>query len=56
MAHRDVERLSGDVFFGAVGDRAFDPGGDRLDDRRMEERRVGRDGQLVGQRSSLFGE
>ena len=37
VAHRHVQRLGRDVFLGAVGDRALDAGGDRLDDGRMEE-------------------
>ena len=32
MADRDVERLGRHVFFGPIGHRPFDAGGDRLDD------------------------
>ena len=55
VPHRDVERLGGDVLLGAVGDRPLDAGGDRLDDRRMEEPGLGGARQLVGQRLRLFG-
>ena len=54
VADRDVERLAGDVLLRAVRDRAFDAGGDRLDDRRMEEARIRGARQLVGERLRLF--
>ena len=49
VPHRDIERLSGDIFFRAIGDGAFHAGGDRLDDRRLEQLRLGRVRKLVGQ-------
>ena len=55
MAHRDVKRFGRDVLFRAVGDGPFDAGGERLDDRGMEEARLGRARQLFRERLCLFG-
>ena len=55
VPHRHVQRLRRDVFFSAIGDRAFDARRDRLDDRGMEESCFGGACQLVGQRLGLFG-
>ena len=49
VPHRDIERLGGDVFFGAIGDGALHAGSDRLDDRRLEQLRLRRVRELVGQ-------
>ena len=44
-----IERIGGDVFFGAVCQRALHAGRDRLDDGRVEEARVGSDRELGGE-------
>ena len=55
VPHRHVERLGGHVLFRAIRDRAFDAGGDRFDDRRVEEAGVRGLRQLVGERAGLLG-
>ena len=55
VPHGDVERLGGDVLLGAIGHRPLDAGGNRLDDRGMEEAGLGRPRQLIGQRLGLLG-
>ena len=55
VAHRDVERLSRDVFLRAVGERPLDPGRQRLDNRWVEQRRLSRGGERVRERLRLFG-
>ena len=55
VPHGDVERLGGDVLLGAIRHRPLDAGGDRLDDRGMEEACLGGPCQLIGQRLRLLG-
>ena len=55
VAHRHVERLRRHVLLRAVGQRPLDPGGNRLDDGGMKERRLGGAGQRVGEQLRLFG-
>jgi hypothetical protein len=54
VAHRDVERLRGDVLLGAVGDGPLDARGDGFDDRWMKEAGFSRPRQFVGERLRLF--
>ncbi len=55
MAQRDVERFSRDVLLGAIRHRPFNAGSNRFDYRRVEQSRLCRVRQLVGQRLGLFG-
>ena len=55
VPHGDVERLGSDVFLGTIRHRPLDAGGNRLDDRGMEEACLGGPRQLVGQRLRLLG-
>ncbi len=54
VAHRDIERFGRHVLFGVVGETALDAGGNRLDDRRMEQSGVGRARELVRERLGLL--